>query len=68
MEGSNISRDTAHIQKFDGRNIHTCKFGLMLLMRNFNLRQIILGEGRLPVEFENKSFELSMPNHNQLHT
>ena len=50
MEGSNISRDTSHIPKFDGGNFHTWNFGLMLLMRNFNLQDIIIGEELIPLE------------------
>lgn len=50
MEGSNVSRDTSHIPKFDGGNFHTWKFGLMLLMRNFNLQDIIIGEELIPLE------------------
>ena len=50
MEGSNVSRDTSHIPKFDGGNFHTWKFGLMLLMRNFNLQDIIIGEELIPPE------------------
>ncbi len=37
MEGSNIQKDTAYIRKIYGGNFHTWNFGLMLLMRNFNL-------------------------------
>jgi hypothetical protein len=50
MEGSNIQKYTAYIRKIYGGNFHTWNFGLMLLMRNFNLQRIILGEEHLPLE------------------
>ncbi|XP_045027100.1 uncharacterized protein LOC116919718 [Daphnia magna] len=52
-ENKNVSRDTTHIPKFDGSNFHTWKFGLMLLLRNNELQQIVLDEEKLPAEIKN---------------
>ena len=49
-ENKNVSRDTAHIPKFDGLNFHTWKFGLMLLLRNHELQDIVLNIEKLPAE------------------
>ncbi|KAI9550709.1 hypothetical protein GHT06_006212 [Daphnia sinensis] len=53
IESNNVSRDTAHIPKFDGTNFHTWNFGLMLLLRNHKLQQIVLDIEKLPVEEKN---------------
>jgi|688.fasta_scaffold1021469_1 hypothetical protein len=50
VEKNNVSRDTAHIPKFDGLNFHTWKFGLMLLLRNHELQDIVLDSEKLPAE------------------
>lgn len=54
-QNNNVSRDTAHIQKFDGSNFHAWKFGLMLLLRNHDLQQIVPDIEKLPTEVTNFS-------------
>lgn len=49
-ENKNVSRDTAHIPKFDGSNFNTWKFCLMLQLRNNQLQQIALDVEKLPAE------------------
>jgi hypothetical protein len=52
-QNNNVSRDTAHIPKFDGSNFHKGKFGLMLLLRNHDLQKIFLDIEKLPTEVTN---------------